>query len=283
MKTTILFFVSILFLISCNTEGVRKDKTKEETKDVKQKVNPAQDAIQALVPSKKVDTFEDKNGMKITWFEHGSGDLLKDEDVVQINYDVRLENGTLVDGNQLLKRDWLPFIVGFGLQTPGWDLAFRKLKVGYFVEIVLPGDLARGKAGIKDLIPPNAINKIHGRILKKIKPSRTVDGTKVWLLEQNETEKKLANEESVIDFHYMVSSPSHPKYDISYRRAEPFEMRFSDNGIVRGLKRAMLQAKKSDKLWVVIPASEAYGESGLVDLVKPGESIFYDIFIMNVH
>ena len=30
----------------------------------------------------------------------------------------------------------------------------KELKVGDFVEIVLPGDLARGKAGIKDLIPP---------------------------------------------------------------------------------------------------------------------------------
>ena len=193
-----------------------------------------------------------------------------------------MEDGTLVDGNQLLKRDWLPFLVGYGVQTPGWDLAFRKLKVGDFVEIVLPGALARGKAGIKDLIPADAVNIIRVRVLEKIKPTRVIDGTKVWLLEQNEAEKKLANEESVIDFHYMVGSPSHPKYDISYRRSQPFEMRFSDNGIVRGLKRALVGAKKSDKLWIVIPASEAYGEKGLVDLVKPGENVFYDIFIMEV-
>ncbi len=272
----------VFALFSCSTEGVKKDKDQAKTKDVKQQVNLKTDAIQALVPTKEVDTYMDKSGLKITWFERGKGALLKNEEVVQINYEVRLEDGTLVDGNQLLKRDWLPYIVGFGLQTSGWDLAFKKLKVGDFVEIVLPGNLARGKAGIKDLIPPDAVNIIRVRILDRIKPSRVIDGTKVWLLEENENEKKVANEESVIDFHYMVSSPSNPKYDISYRRANPFEMRFSDNGIVRGLKRAMLKTKKADKLWVVIPAEEAYGNNGLVNLVKPGESVFYDIFVMEV-
>ncbi len=283
MKQNIVYLLLVIGLFSCNTEGVKKDKNKKEIEVVKEKIQTPIDAIEALNPTKEIDAFEDDNGMKIKWFERGEGPLLKAEDVVQINYSVRLEDGTLVDGNQLLKRDWLPFIVGFGLQTPGWDLAFEKLKVGDFVEIVLPGKLARGKAGIKDLIPANAVNIIHIRVLSKIAPTRVVDGTKVWLLEENEKEQKRASAESVIDFHYMVSSPSHPKYDISYRRAKPFEMRFSDNGIIRGLKRALIGAKKSDKLWVVIPASEAYGKTGLVDLVKPGESVFYDIFMMDVH
>ncbi|MDD2982554.1 MAG: FKBP-type peptidyl-prolyl cis-trans isomerase [Crocinitomicaceae bacterium] len=282
MKQNSIIFLLIFGLFSCNTEGVKKETGKLENKDVKEKVVQGEDPVQALVPTNQVDLFEAENGLKIKWFEHGKGDFLKDGDVVQINYDVRLEDGTLVDGNQLLKRDFLPFLVGFGLQTSGWDIAFRKLKVGDFVEIILPGDLARGKAGIKNLIPPNATNIIHARILKKVNPTRVIDGTKVWLLEENETEEKIANEESTVDFHYMVSSPSHPKYDISYRRAKPFEMRFSDNGIVRGLKLGLLKAKKSDKLWIVIPAAEAYGNKGLVDLVKPGENIFYDIFIMDV-
>jgi FKBP-type peptidyl-prolyl cis-trans isomerase len=282
MKHYSILFLALFALFSCNTEGVKKELSQDKNKDIKEKVVPADDAIQALIPTKTVDFYEDKNGLKIKWFEHGEGELLKDEDVVQINYDVRLEDGTLVDGNQLLKRESLPFLVGFGLQTTGWDLAFRKLKVGDFVQIILPGDLARGKAGIKNLIPPNAVNILHVRILKKLKPTNIINGTKVWLLEENETEKKLATEESIVDFHYMVSSPSRPKYDISYRRSGPFEMRFSDNGIIRGLKLGLLKAKKADKLWIVIPASEAYGQKGLVDLVKPGESVFYDIFIMDI-
>ena len=59
-------------------------------------------------------------------------------------------------------------------------------------------------------------------------------------------------------------------------------MRFTDNGIISGLKKALINAKRSDKMWVLVPSSEAYGSKGLLDLVKPNEKVFYDIFVMEV-
>ncbi len=275
---------------SCDTTGIKKDPKKEKEQkhesgkgvehpgDVQIVSNGKED----LKPGKTVTAYEDKTGIKINWFEQGTGEMLKDGEVVKINYDVKLENGTLVDGNQLLNKDWLPFLVGYGVQTKGWDIAFKKLRVGDFVEIILPGDMARGKKGVKGLIPPNAVNIIHVRVLGHLSPTKVVDGTKIWLLEQNESETLRAGEENTIDFHYMVGTQSNPKYDISYRRQEPFTMKFSDFGIVRGLKKGLLNSKRSDKIWILVPASEAYGDKGLVDLVKPGESLFYDVFIMDV-
>jgi len=281
------FILSAVFA-SCDTSGVKKTKTSEtalpERKGEKKKeVNITQDAVESLKPTAKpITSVHESNGIRIEWFEKGSGELLKEGEVVKINYDVRLEDGTLVDGNQLLNRDWLPFLVGFGVQTKGWDLAFRKLRVGDFVEIVLPGNLARGKKGVKGLIPPDAVNIIHVRVLSKMAPTKIVDGTKVWLLEENEKETTRASEENTVEMHYMVGTPSNPKYDISYRRNTPFVMKFSDFGIVRGLKKALIGAKRSDKIWIVVPASEGYGEKGLVDLVKPNEMLFYDVFVTDV-
>lgn len=283
-----LFLIALtgLVLSACNLDGVKTDPvkdTKDSTVAVKGgKVEIVTDAKEQLKPGKEITSYEDKSGVKIKWFQQGSGELLKEGEVVKINYDVRLQDGTLVDGNQLLNKDWLPFLIGFGVQTKGWDLAFPKLRVGDFVEIILPGNLARGKKGVKGLIPPNAVNIIHVRIIDKMKPTRVIDGTKVWLLEENATEDHRATEESTLDIHYMVGTPSNPKYDISYRRSEPFTLRFSDFGLVKGLKKALLNSKRSDKIWIVVPASEAYGENGLVDLVKPGESLFYDVFVMDV-
>ena len=37
-----------------------------------------------------------------------------------------------------------------------------------------------------------------------------------------------------------------------------------------------------DKLFVLVPAKEAYGSKGYVDLVKPNEDLFYDVIIMDV-
>jgi FKBP-type peptidyl-prolyl cis-trans isomerase len=91
-----------------------------------------------------------------------------------------------------------------------------------------------------------------------------------------------ATVENTVEFHYMVGTQSNPKYDISYRRNQPYALKFSDFGIVKGLKKALISAKRADKIWVLVPPSEAYGDKGLVDIVKPGESLFYDIFVTDV-
>jgi FKBP-type peptidyl-prolyl cis-trans isomerase len=37
-----------------------------------------------------------------------------------------------------------------------------------------------------------------------------------------------------------------------------------------------------DKLWIIVPADQAYGKKGYLDLVDPNESMFYDLFIAEV-
>jgi FKBP-type peptidyl-prolyl cis-trans isomerase len=286
MFTKLIVFAGVSFLIfSCDTEGIKKDPVQKNDvlkKNKSTNVQIVSNAQELLKPTKVVTSVEDKTGIEIKWFEQGKGEVLTDGEVVKINYDVRLVDGTLVDGNELLKRDWLPFLIGFGMQTKGWDIAFKKLRVGDFVEIVLPSNMARGKDGVKGLIPPNAVNIIHLRVLDKISPTRIIDGTKVWLLEENESNKLRASVENTVEFHYMVGTQSNPKYDISYRRNQPYSLKFSDFGIVKGLKKALISAKRADKIWILVPPSEAYGDKGLVDLVKPGESLFYDIFVTDV-
>lgn len=280
MRGKIVYFCVALSLIGCNVEGVKKELNKD--KNIVSDLKQTNSTNKSLRPTKIMDELKLRNGLKIKWFKHGKGDCVKEEEVVQLDYQVFLEDGTLVDGNELLNRSSLPFLVGYGMQTKGWDLALLQLKVGDFVEIFLPSKLARGKYGVKGLIPPNANNIIRLKILNKVKPTKSVDGIKVWLLEENTSEKKKAEETNSIDFHYMVGTKSNPKYDISYRRGVPFRMRFSDRGLVSGLKKAMLGVKRSDKLWLLVPPSEGYGAQGLIDLVKPNEKLFYDIFVVEV-
>lgn len=291
MKKIIYIAIAALTLGTqgCDTAGVRQKNNSTNVSDAvsdttgKHQKPPHILAKEALKPVQIQSEKRWDNGLRINWFKRGNGPKIRPYDVVKINYEVRLTDGTVVDGNQLLNREWLPFITGFQLQTVGWDLAFEHLKVGDFVEIFIPSRLARGEKGIKGVIPPNADNIVRLQVLEKIKPTREIDGSKVYRLEENKTEKQFATTENTIDFHYMVSTPSNPKYDISYRRDQPFSLKFSDFGVVKGLKKSLINAKKADKLWVVIPAEEAYGSKGLVDLVKPNEPLFYDIFVLDVH
>lgn len=261
-----------LLLYSCDTEGVKKNQKNDVEKEVPENL----DGDHKVLAEKKLT-----EGISIQWYGIGEGEKINDEDLVMIDYKVKLKDGTVVDGNHLLKKEALPYLVGFGLQ-PGWDIAFRELKVGDFVRIIVPSKLSRDKKGVEGLIPPNADNLLYVRVLRKENPDRVVEGTKVWLLEENVNNKLKFNEKTQITFHGMASSPSNPLYVNTFRSNQPFSYKLSDHGLVPGLRKALINAKKSDRMYIVVPASEAYGSSGYLDFVKPGESLFYNVLIMDV-
>lgn len=268
---------------ACSTEGVKSDSTKVVSKPVK-KDDGMLTAEKLLEPkSTVVEKKEFPNGMRIQWFEHGDGEMIRDGEVYEINYKVKLVNGDVVDGNHLLKRDMIPYLVGFGMQPKGWDMAMKEMRVGDFAEIYLPANLARGEKGIPGLIPPNSPNIIFLRVGKYMNPTRTVDGVRVYCLEENvQNADKKVKDNSAVALHYFVGAKTNPQYDNSYKRNAPFRFNMSDRGLIPGLKKALINAKLYDKLWIIVPASQAYGSKGYLDLVKPGESMFYDIFVTEV-
>lgn len=271
------------FLLGCSTQGV-KTEDQPKTEQVQAPKEELMSAEKLLEPKKTVVAKKEfPSGLKIQWFIKGDGETLQDGEVYEINFKVKLMNGDVVDGNHLLKRDMIPFLMGFGMQSAGWDMAMKELSVGDFAEVYLPANLARGEEGIPGLIPPNSPNVIFLRVGKKMEPTRVIDGTKVWCLEEKTTDNDhIVGETSSVALHYFVGSKSNPKYDNSYKRNQPFRFHMDDFGLVPGLRKALINAKLYDKLWIVVPASQAYGAKGYLDLVKPNESMFYDVFVTEV-
>ena len=269
-----LIFSAVLFLMaSCDVSGTSKKKV--DTPELKEKGN-------SLNANKKVISKEKlPNGEQIQWFEKGNGPLLKSGDLVMIDYRVELPDGSVVDGNHLLKKPSFPYLLGFQMQ-PGWDPAIEKLRVGDFARISIPSQQARGNKGVDGLIPKNADNYLIVRVLSSEKPSATIGGVKVWLLEENKKNKMRFKEGKTMTIHSMVSSPSNPLYYNSYRDNKPFTFRFEDYGIVPGLKKALTNAKKSDRLYIYVPAEQAYGSKGYLDIVQPNEPLFYNVLVMDV-
>lgn len=273
MKLVSVFSILIL-IYSCKSEGVEQQVLPENEQHVKV------DSLEVNMTVKEEKKLA--NGIVISWLEKGKGAKVKDGDVIMIDYKVRLEDSSIIDGNHLLNLDAMPFMVGFQMQTKGWDIALRELNVGDFARIKLPSELARGKKGIDGLIPENADNFITIRVLSKKKPTRTRDGNKVWVFEENKLNKKKFTEDNKIIFHAMASSPSSPLYYNSYRTNVPFELKLEDNGVIPGLKKALINAKKGDRMLVLVPSEEAYGSKGYLDIVKPNEALFYNVLVMDV-
>lgn len=271
------FLVVLIALASCDTSGVEQKKSVEKPLVQKKADNYSLDKDHEVQTTKNFD-----NGLMIEWFERGDGESITAGDLISIDYKVRLKDGSVVDGNHLLKMASLPFMVGYNMQTKGWDIALREMKVGDFARIKIPSHLARGEKGVNGLIPPNADNFLTIRILSKIKPDRVVDGTKVWILEENKNNKEKFGEGYSVSFHTMASSPSSALFANTFRTNQPFVFSLGDQGIVPGLRKALINAKTSDRLYILVPASDAYADKGYMDFVKPGEDVFYNILVMEV-
>lgn len=280
-RTHILWFLTVaLTVMACDTTGVKNDASASLGTDPQE---PEQIVENVLDSEQNVsDTLKMDNGIIIRWFEHGEGEKVKDKEVISIDYKVLLDDGSVIGGNHLLKKPSFPFMVGFGTQTPGWDIALKELKVGDFVEIFIPSKLARGEKGVEGLFPPNSNNTLKIRVLNKIKPSREIDGNKVWVFEENPQNTKLFGEGKRVEFHCMAFTQTNPLFINTYVQNDPFDMNLEDNGVVPGLKKALINAKKADRMLVYVPASEAYKSKGYQNIVKPNEDIFYNVFVMNV-
>jgi len=292
MKQSIIygFFLTSFLTVSCSSENGVKSK-KESNVTESSKTGEAKDSLETIISSENKKIEKTKifdNGIAISWIERGEGPLIKDDEVVNIDFKVSLKNGKVIDGNHLWKKETFPFMVGYQMQTKGWDFALKHLKVGDFVTIKIPSKLARGEQGIKQqgekewFVPPNSDNFVTLRVVSRMEPTRVVDGNKVWVFEESKKSKIAFSENNAIQFHSMISTKSNPFYYNSYRENDPYTLYITDKGIVPGLKKSLIKAKKGDRILVLLPASEAYGAKGLEGMVQPNENLFYNILVMDV-
>lgn len=93
MRAKIVYFCMALCLVGCNVEGVKKEIN--EDKNIVSDLKKTNSTNKTLVPTKINNELKLKDGLEIKWFKHGEGEKLKEEDVIQINYQVFLEEGTV--------------------------------------------------------------------------------------------------------------------------------------------------------------------------------------------
>lgn len=295
-KRTFLLFSIVSLLIACTPKGVDQ-KEVENPEDYSSNSTPKEFHSQLvgvkdsayrnpelLIPQtdQKFKREAYKNGITIEWVHEGKGNQLEANHAYKIAYEVLLDDGSVVDGNKIANRDWIHFLLGYQIQGEGWDFALSKLKIGDFAKIVIPSKLARGKVGIEGLIPPDANNTVTIKILDEIQPDKIVDGTKVWLLSSTPKQTKISDEASKITVDYTVSTPSNPRFLNTNFSSTPFIFSFQDKGIIQGLKKALLGVKRGDNLWVTVPSDQGYGKEGFTEMVKPNESLFYEVLVYEV-
>jgi FKBP-type peptidyl-prolyl cis-trans isomerase len=276
MKKTIisqLLVIGLILVSSCKDELPKENKTPKTKKEqLKEILN--------LQSSSSLNQQKFENGLTITWHTLGTGNPVKDDKVYLMNYVLLNQDSVEIESSIAQKRVGLPYVAGWSLHTMGMDFAMSQLRVGDWVTVNIPAIMVVDAHGNAPKKPRNQILKL--KILSELKPNRIVDGIKVWKLEGSSKETLFIDSTSSVTIHYIASSKSNPKFDESYTRRQPFNFQMYNSNVVPGLKKALINAKKFDRLLIMIPSKEAYGNKGYLDYVRPNEQLFYNISIEEV-
>lgn len=117
--------------------------------------------------AKRSGVVTTKSGLQYEVVQQGKGVSPKETDIVKVNYEGKLADGTVFDSS--IKRGE-PVEFPVNAVIPGWQEALKLMKVGEKVKLYIPSDLAYGATGFQNVIPPNAVLVFDVELLDIKKP-----------------------------------------------------------------------------------------------------------------
>lgn len=283
----ILFFALIFTFFACNDPVKRKSNQKQITKANTQDLSGLDTSVAGS--KKNLINFEkgkvDKtkklpSGIVLKWLERGNGPGFKSGEMALIDYRLGTPDGKIIDGNNRIEMPFIPFVVGYSMQTPGWDLAFVHLKVGDFVKIEIPAALAYGAKGIKDVLAPNTPNWLYVKVLSKIKPSIDSDGIRAWKLADGKPFTLEEGGAKEIAYEYVASTPN--KANAIVARKFPQRYVVGQKTAVSGLRKILKNALQGERYYLILQPEQAYGNKGYGKSIGANEPVFFLLDVVGV-
>lgn len=283
-----LLFLSLLLVFSaCNDTPKPKPTTKNivkaNTQDLTDLDTSAAGSKQNLINFEKGKVSMRKKlpgGIVLKWIERGSGPGFKAGEMALIDYRLGTPDGRIIDGNNRIDLPFIPFVVGYSMQTQGWDLAFAHLRVGDFVKVEIPAALAYGSKGIKDVLAPNTPNWLYVKVISKIEPSTDTDGIRAWKLAEGQPINLAAGDVKEIAFEFVASTPN--KANAIMARKFPQRYVVGQKTTVPGLRKILKNALQGERYYIVLQPEQAYGSKGYGQVIAPNEPVFFLLDIVGV-
>ncbi len=138
-----------------NDDFANKKQTKEYLERANRyMVSQEKEKINDYIVNHKLDMVETGTGLRYRIVNQGDGDLIKKGNIVALDYELRLWDGTLIYSSE--ENGKKVFMVGHGGVESGLEEAVSYLHKGDEAEIIIPSHLAYGLLGDGDKIPPKA-------------------------------------------------------------------------------------------------------------------------------
>jgi len=288
MKNLHIILILALVLFSC---GEQKKKSHSIVKKPKKhhgiKLHDKGDSDNAMESFDKKNIGRSElldNGISVKWFQETfeKNPTLKDGEVCLISYRVSLPNGKIIDGNNRINLPFIPFMVGYNMQFKGWDIGIKQLKVGDFAKIEIPSELAYANQGLAGIVPANSPIWVYIKLIAKVSPEYNQNGVKVWTFDQGSDGEFDNTQDKEVIYQMISSSKNKASIQNSFTKKFPFRYTIGQKNVLPGLKRVLKNAKKGQKIFVLLSPEQAYGKKGYADMVSPKEHIFCNITVTDI-
>ncbi len=303
-----LFLVLIPVLSSCGNHESEND-ARSATSDISETFDGTSEAVSVTtlwnnrpdttlidtsssmeVATQNLRTFENEkiekvkkldNGIAIKWLVDQKGRTIKDGEMVLIEYRLSLPDGKIVAGNNP-NMPFMPFVVGYNMQTLGWDIALKELSVGDFAKIELPASFAYGSKGIKDVIPACSKVWLFVKIYSYIEPGLNKNGVKSWLVKQGE--KMASDTQNNLEYTIQMTVSSKTRSNIvnTYFNNAPLIYTRGQRNLLPGLRNLVDSSRKGDRFLVLLAPEKGFGPNGFSDKISSQDTILVNMEIEDV-
>lgn len=202
----------------------------------------------------------------------GKGLEAKAGDIITVDY-----TGKLTDGKQFdtsIGKKPFQFILGAGQVIKGWDQGVVGMKPGGQRTLTIPSDLAYGDNGVADVIPPKAtlvfdvslikIDRIEAKVITPGKGDQIVQGG------------------DTCEFNYELQDKDGKKIVNGADRKETLTVIVGRSNAIKGLTAGVIGMKQGEKRHIVIPPEFGFGDKGAGDLIKPNQTLYFDLELVKL-
>ena len=158
LKTLSFFFVTSIFFNACNNKPkiVKSDKEIQKLQEPVVEVNrflvnKDEAVIKKYAERRNWDMNETETGLWYMIYEKGNGDSIVDGDIVTLEYELSLLDGTVCYNTDTLGAETI--IVGHGDMETGLYEGLLLLHKGDKARLIMPPHLAHGLLGDRNKIP----------------------------------------------------------------------------------------------------------------------------------
>lgn len=221
-----------------------------------------------------------ESGLKYYIFEQGSGATPQMGDLVTVDFELWLEDGTFLDST-IDRGTPYTFLLGSASSLPGLDEGMVLLQEGGRAQLTLPPQLADGSGAtyvfevtlLETEAPPTptAVDDADFTV--------TDSGLKYFTISEGTGTMPQAGD--TVSLNYTLWLEDGTLLDSSAQRGRPLEVTLGSGGTIPGFEEGVMLTPEGGKAQFIVPPELGYGETG-GGIIPPNANLIFEIEVVEI-